>query len=69
MIVRNAAECVGCGQVLESTHVHDYREHECSSGRRPIWFMVDGGKEYIRRGWCTGTKPEHNYIERSEYSE
>jgi len=72
-LIRNAAECVGCGKILESTHVHDYKVHECSVDKRPIYFMVDGGLEYVRRGWGGGSthgawnKPEHHYIERSEY--
>lgn len=65
-LIRNAAECVGCGKILESTHRHDFRTHECSKGRRSIWFMVDGGLEYVRRGWQDGA-PGLHFIERSEY--
>lgn len=31
-ILRNAIQCNYCGVVLESTHVHDYRTHECKKG-------------------------------------
>lgn len=72
-IIRNAAQCVNCGHILESTHRHDYRTHECTDGRfREYHFMVDGGKDYIRRGYGGSgpgfvNKPEANYIELSEY--
>lgn len=69
-LTRNAAECVGCGHVLESMYRHDYRVHECSTGRRPIYFSVDGGLAYCRRGWGgpgMSGEPDHHYIERSEY--
>lgn len=59
---RNAAECVKCGEVIESTHVHDYRTHSCCP---EIWFMVDGGLFYRRRGYKAGTQPGENYIDRS----
>lgn len=63
IVVVNAAECVRCGHVLRSWHVHDYRTHSCHES---IWFMVDGGRDYIRRGWKgNGTRPEDHYIERS----
>lgn len=69
-LTRNAAECVGCGTVLESTHRHDFRTHECEMA--PVWFMVDGGRDYVRRGWGGDGKsnnPSDHYIERSEYEE
>lgn len=61
-IIVNAAECVLCGHVLRSWHVHDYRTHSC---QKSIWFMVDGGRDYIRRGWKGNTAPADHYIERS----
>jgi len=45
-IIRNAARCRKCGVTIESKHTHDYQECGC-----PAHVMVDGGKEYIRRGW------------------
>jgi Zn finger protein HypA/HybF involved in hydrogenase expression len=45
-IIRNAAKCRHCGKVIESTHVHDFRWHECAAGKD---FAVDGGKCYLRR--------------------
>lgn len=44
-IIRNAAKCLDCGDVIESTHRHDWRQ--CSCGHA----FVDGGKEYIRHGF------------------
>lgn len=70
-LIHNAAECVGCGKVLVSAHVHDYRTHDCSTGRRPIHFMVDGGLEYVRRGWGgpgLSKDPDLHFIERSQYA-
>lgn len=43
-ILRNAARCRRCGDVVESRHVHDFRRCSCGS------VFVDGGLEYVRRG-------------------
>ena len=40
---RNAARCLRCKDVIESTHRHDYKS--CSCGN----VCVDGGSEYSRR--------------------
>jgi hypothetical protein len=45
MIIRNAAQCAQCKDIIESTHVHDFKE--CSCGN----IFVDGGREYLRHGW------------------
>ena len=42
-ITRNAIRCVHCGDVIESTHVHDFRWCSCGA------VAVDGGHEYLRR--------------------
>lgn len=44
MIIRNAAKCAKCGDVIESMHRHDFKTCSCES------IFVDGGKEYIRCG-------------------
>ena len=44
MIVRNAAMCRRCGDVIESRHRHDFVECSCKS------IFVDGGTDYIRQG-------------------
>ena len=47
-IIRNAARCKLCGDVIESTYTHDYVT--CSCGN----LSVDGGYEYLRRGLREG---------------
>ena len=42
-IVKNAIRCNYCGDIIESTHRHDYKT--CSCGR----VAVDGGHDYLRR--------------------
>ena len=44
MIIRNALKCNKCGDVIQSTHVHDYVECMCGET------MVDGGNSYFRYG-------------------
>lgn len=55
-IIRNAARCTNCGDEIESKHRHDYRT--CSCGN----LSVDGGKDYIRRGF----REENSFDELSE---
>lgn len=42
-IKRNVIRCKKCSDVIESTHVHDFKYCKCGS------VAVDGGKNYIRR--------------------
>jgi hypothetical protein len=42
-ILRNAARCVKCGDVVESTHRHDFVTCKCGA------ISVDGGHAYLRR--------------------
>ena len=44
-IIINKIRCTSCGDVIESKSVHNYVT--CSCGR----VSVDGGKEYLRRGF------------------
>ena len=53
----NKAKCKLCGDIIESTHVHDFVT--CSCGE----ISVDGGKYYLKR--CA--KNLDNIIELSEY--
>lgn len=46
-IIYNAIRCPD-GTVLESFHRHDYKEYEQGDGR---FYSVDGGKEYLSRGF------------------
>ncbi len=48
-IIQNAVQINGV--ILSSTHVHDYQEHN--------GIMVDGGLEYLRRGYPADSNPEH----------
>ena len=44
-IIKNAARCRKCGDVIESKHVHDFVWCKCGQ------IFVDGGHEYLRRGF------------------
>jgi len=44
VIIRNAAQCAKCGDIVESKHRHDFASCSCGS------IFVDGGKEYLRAG-------------------
>lgn len=44
MIIRNAAQCAKCGDVVESKYCHDFASCSCGA------IFVDGGKEYLRAG-------------------
>jgi hypothetical protein len=44
MIIRNAAQCVKCGDIIESNHRHDFVSCSCRA------IFVDGGTDYIRIG-------------------
>lgn len=44
-IVRNSARCDSCGDEVESTDRHDFRYCGCGA------IFVDGGRDYLRRGW------------------
>jgi hypothetical protein len=44
MIIRNAAQCVKCKDVIESKHRHDFVSCSCRA------IFVDGGMDYIRIG-------------------
>ncbi|MCR5704228.1 MAG: hypothetical protein K6G85_06360 [Eubacterium sp.] len=44
-IVINKAKCKICGDILESTSRHDFKQCKCKS------MAVDGGHDYISRAW------------------
>lgn len=58
-ILRNRAKCKLCGDVIESTHVHELVA--CSCGE----IFVDGGHEYAR----AGAKDFKNFIPMYVYEE
>ena len=43
--MKNQAACNSCGEIIESTHRHDFKW--CSCGR----IAVDGGKDYLKRSF------------------
>ena len=45
IITRNAAKCLECDEVIESTHRHDFVRCSCEN------LFVDGGLDYVRRGF------------------
>lgn len=42
-IIHNRCRCAKCGDIIESTHVHDFKYCSCGA------IAVDGGHDYIRR--------------------
>ena len=44
-IIRNRIRCKKCGDIIESKYTHDFKECRCKS------CFVDGGHEYLRRGF------------------
>ena len=57
-IVRNAARCRHCGDVIESTNTHDFKRCSCGA------IFVDGGHAYLGRGF---TDSPDDYEELSEF--
>ena len=49
-IKRNAIKCNHCGDVIESTHTHDFKWCSCET------VAVDGGKSYCKR--CFKNHPD-----------
>ncbi len=43
IIIKNAAKCLNCGEIVESTYRHDFVM--CSCGN----LAVDGGRDYLKR--------------------
>ena len=56
-ILKNAAECLKCGEEVESLDRHHF--NCCSCGN----ICVDGGRDYIRRVY----KEEGQWVDRSEH--
>ena len=53
-IIQNEAQCMKCGDIIVSKHVHDFAACRCGA------IFVDGGMEYLRRGG-----EEENFVDRS----
>lgn len=50
VIVHNRARCLECGEILESTHRHDFVQCSCGA------LAVDGGHAYLKRSLRPGAK-------------
>ncbi len=57
-IIRNAIKCNHCGDVIESTHRHNFVTCSCGC------CSVDGGLDYLRR--CFKNSQEEDFIDLSE---
>ena len=57
-IIKNAIQCKHCGEIIESRIVHDFKTCKCGK------VFVDGGHEYLRRGYTNSA--EDDFIDLSE---
>lgn len=60
IITRNAVRCTHCGDIIESTHRHDFKWCSCKT------VAVDGGHDYLRR--CFKDSPA-DFEELSEWED
>ena len=58
VITYNAAQCLRCGDTIESKHRHDFQSCSCGA------VFVDGGLDYLRRG---GDPADFRDLSRSEH--
>ena len=61
-IKRNIIQCKSCNDIIESTHVHNYKRCKCGK------VAVDGGTEYIKISY-PGGNPYDWFIDLSEYED
>lgn len=62
-LIRNAIKCNSCVDIIESKHRHDFVSCKCGN------VFVDGGLEYLRRGWAGGDLHGiKGFTELSEYA-
>ena len=52
-IIRNRIKCKKCGEIIESTSIHDFKFCKCGA------VAVDGGKDYLRR---VGNKDDYEEL-------
>lgn len=57
IIKSNKIKCNHCGQIIESKHRHDFKWCKCGA------VFVDGGHDYLRRGF---TNDENDFEDLSE---
>ena len=49
-ILSNKAQCLRCGDIIESKHRHDFVWCSCrDADGEPSGIAVDGGRDYLRR--------------------
>ena len=59
MIIRNAAQCMKCGNIIESKSRHDFVTCSCNN------IFIDGGLDYFR----AGARDMSNFISLAEYED
>ena len=59
-ILINKIKCNKCGDIIESTHRHDFKFCQCGA------VTVDGGKDYLKRSYENSSD---DYTELSEYED
>ena len=59
-LIKNAAKCLKCDTIIESTHRHDYKSCKCGN------IAVDGGLNYTRR--IGNVFDKSSYEEMCEYA-
>lgn len=57
-IIKNCIKCNHCGDVIVSTHRHDFKWCKCGT------VAVDGGNDYLRRSF---TNNAEDFTDLSEY--
>lgn len=56
MILVNSIKCKHCGDVIVSTHRHDFQRCKCGK------VFVDGGLDYLRRGFATSPAADYEEL-------
>lgn len=59
-IIKNAIKCNHCGDIIISTHRHDFVTCKCGC------CSVDGGNDYLRRGFINSSD---DFTDMSEFEE
>ncbi len=60
-IIRNSALCLSCNTEIESKHRHDFVKCPCGN------LMVDGGRDYLKRGAVDVTKVRETSLYQSNW--
>lgn len=61
IILRNMIRCLSCGDIIESTHGHDYKVCRCGK------VAVDGGRDYLKRSYPADRTQVDSYEELSQW--